>query len=313
MERAVRIMQEVSKALIGKNEVIGKVMLAILAKGHILLEDKPGVGKTTLALAFSKALALDYRRVQFTPDVLPSDITGFTIYNKQTGAMEYQKGAILSSLFLADEINRANTRTQSALLEAMEENKVTVDGVTHALPSPFTVIATQNPSGAQGTQLLPDSQLDRFMVRLSIGYPAVNDEVDMLKAKMAYDALEHVNEVADGRVLMSMQEQVKNVYINEKLYEYIVALVASTRNHPLIDQGASPRASIALMRMGQAYAFLNGRDYMVPQDIKRVFFDVVPHRLLLSHKARSQAVHADAVAEEILNAIKTPGVSRAAV
>lgn len=310
MERAVKIMQEVSKALIGKNEVIGKVMLSILAKGHILLEDRPGVGKTTLALAFSQALNLDYRRVQFTPDVLPSDITGYTIYNKHTGQMEYQPGAILCNLFLADEINRANTRTQAALLEAMEEEQVTVDGITHKTPTPFLVIATQNPAGAQGTQLLPDSQLDRFMIRLSIGYPDPADEADMLRAKAAYDTLASIQQVGDARLLLAMQEQTQNVFINEKIYDYIVTLVNTTRMHSMVQQGASPRASIAVMRLAQAFAFLNGRDYMVPQDVKRVFIDATEHRLILSPKARSQGISANAVLDEIMRAVKMPGIGR---
>lgn len=310
MDRAVRVMQEVSKALVGKNEVIGKVMLCILAKGHVLLEDMPGVGKTTLALAFSKAISLSYRRVQFTPDVLPSDITGFSVYNKHTGNMDYQPGAILCNLFLADEINRANTRSQAALLEAMEEEQVTVDGATHRLPSPFFVIATQNPFGAQGTQLLPDSQLDRFMCRLSIGYPAPGDEIELLRRKAVENPIDTVEKVIDADTLVHMQQQVQNVYINDKIYEYIVRLISATRNNPYIQQGASPRAAIAVMRIAQAYAFLNGRDYLVPQDIKQVFADAVEHRLILAPQAKSQAVSARTILTELLRTSKMPGIGK---
>ena len=261
------------------------MLLAILAGGHILLEDIPGVGKTTMALAFSKALGLDYNRVQFTPDVMPSDITGFTLYNKEAGRMEYQPGAVLCNLFLADELNRATSRTQSALLEAMEEGQVTVDGVSHPVPRPFLVIATQNPAGASGTQPLPDSQMDRFMVRLSLGYPAPADEMDMVRRRQGGNPLDSVEQVVDREGLLALREKAGAVYLSDEVLDYIVRLVGATREHPMILQGASPRATLALAAMAKAAALVRGRDYVNPEDVELVFPDVVPHRLLLSPRA----------------------------
>ena len=287
MNEAVRILQEVKKAVVGKDEVLSRALLAILARGHILLEDIPGVGKTTMALAFSRALSLDYNRVQFTPDVMPSDITGFSLYNKETGKMEYQPGAALCNLFLADELNRATSRTQSALLEAMEEGQVTVDGVSHPVPRPFVVIATQNPAGAAGTQLLPDSQMDRFMVRLSMGYPAPEAEKEMLRRKQGGNPLERVEQVVDHSGLLELQRQVDAVHLSEPVLDYIVALVGATRVHPMIEQGASPRASLALSAMAKAAAFVQNRDYVLPEDVTLVFKDTVAHRLILSPRAEA--------------------------
>ena len=286
-KQALEILGEVKKAVVGKDDVLAKVLLASLARGHILLEDIPGVGKTTMALAFSKALSLQYNRVQFTPDVMPSDITGFSIYNKATGAMEYQPGAVLCNLFLADELNRATSRTQSALLEAMEEGQVTVDGVSHPVPQPFLVIATQNPAGASGTQLLPDSQMDRFMVRLSIGYPAPADELDMVRRKQKGNPLEQVRQVLDLAGLAALREQADRVYVSDEVLDYIIRLVNATRSHPMIVQGASPRASLALTAMAKAAALVLGRDYVNPEDVSMVFADVVAHRLILSPRAEA--------------------------
>lgn len=285
MSEAKRILHEVKKAVVGKDEVLSRVLLALMARGHILLEDIPGVGKTTMALAFSKALSLGYNRVQFTPDVMPSDITGFSLYNKESGRMEYQPGAALCNLFLADELNRATSRTQSALLEAMEEGQVTVDGVSHLVPRPFAVIATQNPVGASGTQLLPDSQMDRFMVRLSIGYPDPQDEVELLRRKQSGSPLDKVEQVLDHGGLLSLQAKVDAVHMADEMLDYVVALVGATRSHPLIEQGASPRASLAVSAMAKAAAFLQGRDYVIAADIRLVFPDTVGHRLVLSPRA----------------------------
>ena len=282
---AAAILAQVRRAVVGKDEVLARVLLAILAGGHILLEDIPGVGKTTMALAFSKALGLDYNRVQFTPDVMPSDITGFTLYNKEAGRMEYQPGAVLCNLFLADELNRATSRTQSALLEAMEEGQVTVDGVSHPVPRPFLVIATQNPAGASGTQPLPDSQMDRFMVRLSLGYPAPADEMDMVRRRQEGNPLDSVEQVVDRDGLLSLRESAGAVYLSDEVLDYIVRLVGATREHPMILQGASPRATLALAAMAKAAALVRGRDYVNPEDVELVFPDVVPHRLLLSPRA----------------------------
>ena len=282
---AAAILAQVRRAVVGKDEVLARVLLAILAGGHILLEDIPGVGKTTMALAFSKALGLDYNRVQFTPDVMPSDITGFTLYNKEAGRMEYQPGAVLCNLFLADELNRATSRTQSALLEAMEEGQVTVDGVSHPVPRPFLVIATQNPAGASGTQPLPDSQMDRFMVRLSLGYPAPADEMDMVRRRQEGNPLDSVEQVVDREGLLALREKAGAVYLSDEVLDYIVRLVGATREHPMILQGASPRATLALAAMAKAAALVRGRDYVNPEDVALVFPDVVPHRLILSPRA----------------------------
>ncbi|WP_297213119.1 AAA family ATPase [uncultured Flavonifractor sp.] len=302
----LEILAQVKKAVVGKDEVLAKVLLAILARGHILLEDIPGVGKTTMALAFSKALSLNYNRVQFTPDVMPSDITGFSILNQETGKMEYQPGAVLCNLFLADELNRATSRTQSALLEAMEEGQVTVDGVSHPVPQPFLVIATQNPAGASGTQLLPDSQMDRFMVRLSIGYPAPADEMDMVRRKQQGNPLDRVEQVLDLDGLRALRSQADQVYVSDEILDYVVRLVSATRTHPMIVQGASPRASLALTAMAKAAALTLGRDYVNPEDVSMVFEDVVSHRLILS--PRAQAEGGFDPAKELLRQVPAPVV-----
>lgn len=304
-----RVLDMVANAIIGKKAEILRVFLAILARGHILLEDRPGVGKTTLALAFSKALSLDYSRIQFTPDVLPSDVTGFSVYNKESGQMEYKRGAVICNLFLADELNRATSRTQSALLEAMEEGQVTVDGLSHLLPQPFIVIATQNPTGASGTQLLPESQMDRFMVRLSIGYPSHADEVDLLRRKEEANLLDQVSAVLDASGLERMRSEVDEVYVHPDLYEYIVTLVGATRNHPDLVTGASPRASIALATITKALAYLQGRDYVVPKDILPLFNVTVAHRLMLRPGADNDNISAESILDGILKSVRAPQIS----
>ena len=303
-----RVLEMVGRAIVGKDAVILRVMLAILAKGHILLEDLPGVGKTTLALAFSKALGLEYSRMQFTPDVLPSDVTGFSVYNKETGRMIYTPGAVICNLFLADELNRAMSRTQSALLEAMEERQVTVDGISHAIPQPFIVIATQNPVGAAGTQLLPDSQLDRFMLRLSMGYPTHDDEVLLLQRKAKAELLDSVNPVLTSHELDLMCTEVEGVYIAPDIYEYIVSLVGGTRNHPDILQGASPRASIALASLSKALAYLQGRDFVIPNDIEPLFADAISHRLILRPGAEHENITASEILGTILRSTRVPRI-----
>ena len=280
-----QVVAEVKKAVVGKDEVVVKLLLAILARGHVLLEDIPGVGKTTLALSFSRALGLTCHRVQFTPDVMPSDLTGFSIYNKATGEMEYQPGAVLCNLFLADELNRATSRTQSALLEAMEEGQVTVDGVSHPVPQPFLVIATQNPAGAAGTQLLPDSQLDRFMMRLSMGYPSPQDELELLRRRSGGPVVERVSQVTDRAGLERLRQTVEAVHISDEVLEYIVRLVGATRSHPAIAQGGSPRATLAVAAVSRAAAFIRGRDYVLPDDVTELFQDTVAHRLILTDAA----------------------------
>ena len=288
MQYAQQIMGEVRKAVVGKDRVLLWSLATILARGHILLEDIPGVGKTTLALAFSRALGLTYGRVQFTPDVLPSDVTGYSVYNKETGAMTYQPGAVLCNLFLADELNRATSRTQSALLEAMEEGQVTVDGQTHPIPQPFTVIATQNPVGAAGTQLLPDSQMDRFTIRLSMGYPSPKDERDMILRRQEGNPLLQIRPVLSLGQLTELQDQAAGVYIQAELVDYVVRLAGATRSHPAILRGASPRATLSVTAMAKSIAFLNGRDYVIPSDIQTVFCETVAHRLLLEPSAEAR-------------------------
>ena len=300
------ILDEVKKAVVGKDGVLVMALLAILAGGHILLEDIPGVGKTTMALAFSKVLSLNYNRVQFTPDVLPSDIVGFSVYNKATGAMEYKDGAILCNLFLADELNRATSRTQSALLEAMEERTVTVDGITHPVPDPFVVIATQNPVGASGTQLLPDSQMDRFMVRLSRGYPKPADEKEMLTSKQQGNPLDELRCMADKGGLASMRKEAEQTYVSDKILEYIIRLNNATRNDPAILQGASPRASLAVTSMSKAAAWVQGRDYVLPADVKLIYPATVAHRIILTPDAEAAGRKAEALVENILKSVSAP-------
>ena len=303
---AANVVNEVKKAVVGKDDAVIKVLLAILARGHILLEDIPGVGKTTMAIAFSKALGLQYNRVQFTPDVMPSDLTGFSLYNKGTGQMEYQPGALLCNLFLADELNRATSRTQSALLEAMEEGRVTVDGVSRPVPDPFLVIATQNPAGASGTQLLPDSQLDRFALRLSMGYPAPADELELLQRKMRGDPMGSVEQVADREQLAALREQVDRVFVDDEILRYILRLVQATRTHPGLAQGVSPRAAISVAAVSRSAAFLHGRDYVIPGDVKYVWVDAIAHRLVLPAGAAGESGRAAQIAAEVLGSVRAP-------
>lgn len=303
---ALRIVNEVKKEVVGKDQAIVKILLAILARGHILLEDIPGVGKTTMALAFSRALGLDYKRMQCNPDVTPSDIVGFSVYDRQQDRLEYKPGAVLCNLFLADEINRASSRSQAALLEAMEEGAVTVDGQTHPIPKPFTVIATQNPTGSSGTQLLPDSQLDRFMVRFSLGYPEPWEELELLRRKHGSAAGLRAEQAADAAAILQMQRQTEQVYLSDEIYDYIIRLVGATRNHPLIAQGGSPRAAIAVTRLAQALAWTQGRDYVLPQDAAQLFQDAVGHRLILSPRARAEGAGAASLLEEILRQTPQP-------
>lgn len=309
---AVKILQEVQKAVVGKDKILAKVMMAILAGGHILLEDIPGVGKTTLALAFSRAMQLSCKRLQFTPDVLPADVTGFSVYQKTTGKLVYQPGAVLCNLFLADEINRTSSKTQSALLEVMEEGCVTVDGMTHETPKPFIVIATQNPVGSAGTQLLPESQMDRFMIRLSMGYPAIQDEVEILDRKREGDPLLHVQPVATAQDMLAMQQQVQTVYCSRELLEYIVRLAEATRESPLLKLGISPRGSLAVARLIRACAWLSGRDYVVPKDIQTVFTDACCHRILLSPQAKLSGQTARQILNDILQDTEPPALERKA-
>ena len=308
MPIAKGIIDEVQKAVIGKNDVIVKTLLAIIAGGHILLDDIPGVGKTTMAVAFSKAMSLDYKRMQFTPDVLPADVTGFTVYNRQTGSFEYKPGAALCSLFLADEINRTSSKTQSALLEAMEEGAVTVDGVTHKLPKPFVVIATQNPIGSVGTQMLPESQLDRFIVKLSMGYPDIESEISILRSKEGDHSSENILPVANAGDIISMQKAAEEIFADDKIYKYIASIAAATRSHPQIRLGLSPRGTVALSSMSKAAALLRGRGFVIPEDVKFVLNDVSEHRILISPKAKAAGVTARDVLHDIIARTPAPKI-----
>lgn len=300
------IISQVRQVVVGKDSALLWVLAAILAKGHILLEDIPGVGKTTMALAFSKVLDLQYSRVQFTPDVLPSDVTGYSVLDQATGAMVYQPGAVLCNLFLADELNRATSRTQSALLEAMEEGQVTVDGISHPLPRPFVVIATQNPTGAAGTQLLPDSQMDRFILRLSLGYPNPKDEVAMVLNRQGANPLHALAPLMTKETLIAMQEAVASTHMHQDVVQYVVDLVVATRNSEDILRGASPRATLAVTSMAKALAQLRGRDYVLPEDVREVFPRTIAHRLLLSPKAENQGKTPERILQEIVSQVRAP-------
>lgn len=305
------IQEEISRVIIGKEAVIEKVMMCILAGGHILLEDIPGVGKTTLALSFSKAMLLDYQRVQFTPDVLPSDVVGFSVLN-QNNELEYKPGAVLCNLFLADEINRTSPKTQAALLEVMEEGQVTVDGNTWKVPQPFIVMATQNPINSIGTQMLPESQLDRFMVKLSMGYPTREQEMCMLKQRHGANPIDNVQPVLNREQLKEIQEKVEQVFVHDAIYEYITNLVAETRNHHLIELGVSPRGTLALVSMAKACAFIEGRMYMVPEDVERVFVDVAAHRVVLSQRAKMAHAKEREILNELCKKVPKPQLKREA-
>lgn len=297
---------EIKKAISGKDEIIEKVLTAVIAKGHILLEDIPGVGKTTLALAVSKAMDMDFKRVQFTPDVVPSDITGFTMYEKESGKFKYQSGAILTNFFLADEINRTSSKTQAALLEVMQEAKVTIDGETHILPEPFVVMATQNPLGTAGTQSLPEAQLDRFMIKLSMGYPDFDAQVDILKNRASENPLNEVECIMNKGELINAISDAKKVYVDEKIYKFITALVEATRGNELIKLGVSPRGALALCDMAKAKAYIEDRDYVTPEDVKSIFKDVCRHRIVLLSKAGLVNKSSDDILDEILEEIRAP-------
>jgi MoxR-like ATPase len=302
-----RVIENVERVILGKHEEVKRLMMAMLCRGHVLIEDVPGVGKTVLAKAVARSLSCQFSRIQCTPDMLPSDITGVSIYNQKTGEFEFRPGPVISQVVLADEINRATPKTQSALLEAMEEHQVTVDGVTHELPRPFIVLATQNPIEYEGTFPLPEAQLDRFMIRLHLGYPGRESEKTMLDAQRQVHPLEGISEVASTRDFVAVQEQVQDVYINDLVKEYVVRLVGATREHPDIYLGASPRGSLALYKTAQAYAALDGRDYVIPDDVKAMAVPALAHRLIVSPAARVRNVAATTIVEEILANVPVPG------
>lgn len=305
------LQKEVSTVIKGKDEVIRKVIMAILASGHVLLEDVPGLGKTTLAKAFSKALGFANKRIQFTPDTMPSDIVGMSIYNEQTNTFEYVEGAAVNcNLLLGDEINRTSSKTQSALLEAMAEGCVTVDGVTHQLLEPFVVMATQNPVTSGGTQALPDSQLDRFMICLSMGYPDAESQLAILKNVSDRDLIEKVQPVMTIEDVKQAKSYVKNMQVNDEILRYIICLCEKTREHEHVELGISPRGVGALAEMAKAFALCEGRTYVVPEDVLAIFPDVCAHRLILNTKARRENVTAYEILEEIAQQVEKPKLLR---
>lgn len=305
-KKAHLVMGEVKKVIVGKDDCIEKVMAAILARGNVLLEDVPGVGKTEMAIAFSRSMGLKSNRIQFTPDVMPADITGFSMYRKETEEFVYYPGAVMCNLLLADEINRTSPKTQSALLEVMEEGSVTVDGVTRQVPKPFVVLATQNPVGSYGTQRLPEAQMDRFLICISMGYPSLENEIALLKSRHTERPIEAVDAVADGEELQRMQQETEEIFIHDSIYRYMAVLSDATRRNEFLELGLSPRGTLALGKMSRAYAFLKDREYVIPGDVKKSLMDVGVHRIRLNQKARLNGRTALDILEEILGRIPEP-------
>ena len=302
------LQQNIRRVIVGKDEAIELALIALLCKGHVLIEDVPGVGKTTLVAALAKSLSCSFKRIQFTPDVMPSDITGFTMPSLTTGQMEFKPGAVMSQIVLADEINRTSPRTQSSLLEVMEEGQVTVDGITHPLPRPFMVLATQNPVDFVGTYPLPEAQMDRFFLRITIGYPTIEEEMDVLERYSSpVSPLATLQSICSAADVIAMQEQVGTVYCSPEIRSYVASITAATRNHPQLSLGISPRGGIALIRAAQACALMNDRDYVLPDDVQRIALPVCTHRLLLSPEARMKGQMADRLLLSILHSIPVPG------
>ena len=308
---AKRIIDNVATVIVGKRDAIELVTVALLADGHILIEDVPGVGKTTLAKAISRSVGLSFKRVQFTPDLLPSDVTGVTIFNQKTREFEFRQGPVMAQIVLADEINRATPKTQSALLEAMEERQITVDGVTYALPEPFLVLATQNPIEYEGTFPLPEAQLDRFLMRVNLGYPERQDELRVLATRQREQPIDDIQQVITLEEVFAAREAVKDVYVDLLVSNYIVDITRATREHADVYLGASPRGSLGLFRAGQAMAATSGRDYVVPDDIKRLAESVLSHRVIVSPAARIRSVDTRAIVAGILDYVPVPGASAA--
>ena len=307
MERTTDlVLSEINKVILGKEQQVRKVLMAILAQGHILLEDVPGTGKTTLANAFAKTLGLQNRRVQFTSDTLPSDIIGFSVFDKTAGALKYQSGAIMTNLLLADEINRTSSKTQSALLEAMEEHQVTVDGQTHMLPKPFVVLATQNPVGSAGTQMLPTAQLDRFLIRMSMGYPDRASQVMLMRDRHMGNPLDNCHAVTDAGTLEAMIREAMGIHVADSIYDYVSELAEASRTNPYVVLGISPRGALAICRAAKANAYLDARDYVIPEDVAAVFTDVCAHRMVLSSKARLHEYTAEMITESLLQTVARP-------
>ena len=305
-QKIQQILQEIEKVIVGKNEVVEKILMAVLASGHVLMEDVPGVGKTTTAMTFAKVLGLDTKRVQFTSDTVPSDIIGYSVYDKQTEKFVFKPGAVMTNLLLADEINRTSSKTQSALLEAMEERRVTVDGETYNLPAPFVVLATQNPVGSAGTQLLPSAQMDRFMIKTSMGYPDFESQINILRDRHSENPLNKISAVVTAEELQELIRQSETVHVGDYVYEYVTRLTQATREHPMVQLGVSPRGALAVCRMAKAYAFLYGRDYVIPEDVAAVFPDVCCHRLILGTKARMMEESPLTIIQNVLDQVTMP-------
>ena len=306
---AKTIIANVEQVIIGKRDVIELAVIALMSKGHLLIEDAPGVGKTMLARSLAKSLDCTFKRLQFTPDMLPSDITGVSMYNQKTGDFEFRPGPIMAQIVLADEINRATPKVQSALLECMEESQITVDGITHKMPSPFHVLATQNPIEYEGTFPLPETQLDRFLLRISIGYPSLADEVNIMNQQQYQHPIESLKAVATAADLETLQAAVRTIYVDDLVKQYAAAVVAATRNHPAIFLGASPRGSLSLYRTAQARALINGRDYVLPDDIKALAEPVLAHRLIPRLTDSSHDKTGRAIVAKLLESVPVPGVT----
>ena len=304
---AQQVIDNVERVIIGKRREVELVLIALLCRGHVLIEDVPGVGKTTLAKAIARSLGLRFRRIQCTPDMLPSDITGISIYNQKTGEFEFRPGPVMSQIVLTDEINRATPKTQSALLEAMEERQVTVDGVTHPMERPFLVLATQNPIEYEGTFPLPEAQLDRFMLRIRLGYPDPSQEIEMLDAQRVVHPLEEIERVVEAPAFLRVQELVREVYLNDLIKKYIVDLVTASRQHEDIYLGASPRGSLALYKTAQARAALQGRDYVIPDDVKFMAEPTLAHRIIVSPAARIKNIDPRDIIADVLSSVPVPG------
>ena len=309
-EKIHEILEQIETVIVGKDDVMERILMAVLAGGHVLMEDVPGVGKTTTAMTFARVLGLETRRVQFTSDTMPSDIIGFSVYDKASGKLVYKPGAVMTNLLLADEINRTSSKTQSALLEAMEEGHVSIDGQTHPLPDPFVVLATQNPAGSAGTQLLPNSQLDRFLVKLTMGYPDFRSQVNILEERHTEDPLERVHAVISAEELKTLRREAAAVEMKTPVYEYVTHLAEATREHAMVQLGLSPRGALAVCRMAKAYAYVQGRDYAMPEDAAAIFPDVCCHRLMLNTKARMMERSPEQIVREVLDSVEMPAIRR---
>jgi MoxR-like ATPase len=301
-----RVVGNVERVIVGKADAVAFSLIAVICKGHVLIEDVPGVGKTVLTKAIARSIGCTFKRIQFTPDLLPSDVTGVSVYNQKTGNFEFRPGPVMAQIVLADEINRATPKTQSALLEAMEEGQVTVDGISHRLPEPFMVMATQNPIEYEGTFPLPEAQLDRFMMSIQLGYPQATDEMNILDSQQHHHPLDDLTQIITAEELVQIQGQVRMIHVDQSIREYIVAIANATRNHANIYLGVSPRGSLALFRASQALAAMRGRGYVIPDDIKLLARPTLAHRIIVSPAARVRSITSDAILEEILQSVAVP-------